>query len=105
MANERLPGLLETHPHLKDFLPYLDVLNKESGRGKVLVSCSFLEQQLEGVLRAFMRQNDSANSLVDGPNAPVGTFYTLSLLAPVDTALRLLTKRLCSPRIPQTNGC
>lgn len=79
MANERRAALLETHPHLKDFLPYLDVLNKESGRGKVLVSCSFLEQQLEAILRAFMRENDSASSLVEGPNAPVGSFYTLSI--------------------------
>jgi hypothetical protein len=34
--------LLKTHPHLKEFLPYLDLLNKESDRGKVLVSTGFL---------------------------------------------------------------
>jgi mannitol operon repressor len=67
--------LLKTHPHLKEFLPYLDLLNKESDRGKVLVSTGFLEQQLKEVLLAFMLPNDQAADLVGGHNAPLGSLW------------------------------
>lgn len=33
------------YPHLKDFIPFLDTHNAESSRGKVLVACSYLEEQ------------------------------------------------------------
>jgi hypothetical protein len=46
--------LLQRFPNLKDFVPYLEELNTESPRGKVLVSTGYLEQMLEEILRAFM---------------------------------------------------
>lgn len=61
-------------PHLKEFFPYLDLLHSESPRGQVLVSTSYLEEQLRRILLAFMRENRSAVELLDGANAPLGTF-------------------------------
>jgi mannitol operon repressor len=66
--------LLKTHPHLKNFLPWLDLLNKESARGRVLISTSFMEQQLKDILQAFMIENDGAASLFEAGNPPLGTF-------------------------------
>jgi mannitol operon repressor len=75
------------NPHLTKFWPYLEVLKKESERGKVLVSCGFLEEQLKEVLLAFMRDTTQSVDLVDGGNAPLGTFsariaatYSLGLI-------------------------
>lgn len=72
--NKQPRPLLETHPHLKDFIPWLDLLNKESGRGQVLISSGFLEQQLNDILQAFMVANSGTDTLFEGGNAPLGTF-------------------------------
>jgi mannitol operon repressor len=66
--------LLEKFPNLKDFVPYLEELNKESPRGKVLVSTGYLEQMLEDILRAFMLEVKTVDDLFEGGNAPLGTF-------------------------------
>ncbi|MET4806640.1 hypothetical protein [Limibacillus sp. MBR-115] len=62
------------NPHLEPFWPYLELLNKESDRGRVLISTGFLEQQLKDVLLAYMLEASQATDLVDGHNAPLGTF-------------------------------
>jgi hypothetical protein len=77
------------NPHLKEFLPYLDILNSESDRGKVLVSTGFLEEQLRQVLLAFMMENQSATELLDGANAPLGT---LSARVAACSALGLISE-------------
>ena len=46
--------LLDTHPNLKEFAPFLDDLNKESERGAVLISVSYLERQLKEIVSAFL---------------------------------------------------
>lgn len=63
-----------THPHLKEFLGFLDKLKAESERGAVLVSTGFLEEQLRQVLAAFLIEDKAAASLLEGSNAPLGTF-------------------------------
>lgn len=78
------------YPNLANFWPYLEVLNKESPRGKVLVSAGFLEQQLKEVLLAFMLQNAQAEELLEGANAPLGTFSSRTNTAFV---LGLITDR------------
>jgi hypothetical protein len=76
------------YPNLAKFWPYLDLLHKESDRGKVLISTGFIEQQLKEVLLGFMLENKTADELVDGTNAPLGTFsarisasYVLGLIS------------------------
>jgi mannitol operon repressor len=75
------------NPHLARFWPYYEILKKESDRGKVLVSCGFLEEQLKEILLAFMRDTTQSIDLLDGGNAPLGTFsaritaaYSLGLI-------------------------
>ena len=68
------PSLFETHPHLREFLPWLDLLNQESERGQVLISTGFLEQQLTDILKSFMIENSGSDTLFEGANAPLGTF-------------------------------
>jgi mannitol operon repressor len=75
MSDETKPRpILETHPHLKEFIPWLDLLNKESERGQVLISSGFMEQQLKDILQAFLIANSGADTLFEGANAPLGTF-------------------------------
>ena len=66
---------VETHPHLKEFFPFLDSLNKESERGAVLISASYLEGQLREIIAAFLCEMDASKKILgDGFNAPLGTF-------------------------------
>jgi len=76
------------NPHLKEFFPYLDELNRESPRGKVLISAGFLEEQLRKILLAFMVEKGEADDLVEGKNAPLASFaartsacYVLGLIS------------------------
>jgi len=61
-------------PHLKEFFPFLEALNKESARGRALISAGFLEEQLKRILLAFMLEGAKADELIEGANAPLGTF-------------------------------
>lgn len=76
------------YPHLAKFWPYLDLLHKESDRGKVLISTGFIEEQLKDVLQAFMLKGKVATELLTSANAPLGTFssrisacYALGLIS------------------------
>ncbi|MCS6267323.1 MAG: transcriptional regulator [Vampirovibrio sp.] len=73
-----------SHPHppyLKDFLGFLPELNKESERGRVLISCSYLDELMRLILLAFLVDNDSSKKLIEGFNAPLGTLSTRSSAA------------------------
>lgn len=92
---------IKQYPNLKDFLPYLDVLNKESGRGKVLISAGFLEEQLKQILLAFMLDTDEARELLEGGNAPLGSFsartnacYVLGLITESEHRDLVLMRRI-----------
>jgi mannitol operon repressor len=66
---ERAP-LEAAHPHLEEFFGFLPELNKESDRGRVLISCSYLDELMRRILLAFVIDQDSSVRLVDGFNAP-----------------------------------
>lgn len=66
--------LTETNPHLKDFVPFLDDLNKETARGAVLVAAAYLERQLGEIVASFVVEGRPAKDLLEGFNAPLGTF-------------------------------
>lgn len=65
---------LKDYPNLKEFLPFLDTHNSESPRGSVLVACSFLDEQLKEVISAFLIEDSDKAVLLEGFNAPIGTF-------------------------------
>ena len=77
---ERQP-LSESHPHLKDFLPFLDDLNKETARGAVLVAAAYLERQLGAIVASLLVEGRPAKNLLEGFNAPLGTFAARSAAA------------------------
>ncbi|WP_052316167.1 MltR family transcriptional regulator [Sinorhizobium fredii] len=64
------------HPHLKEFLEFLPELNKESDRGMVLIATSYLDELLKRVLLSFFREDRASEILVEGFNAPLGSFST-----------------------------
>lgn len=76
MAWMKIPNqeVLAKHPNLKEFLPFLDTHNAESPRGAVLVACSFLDEQLRSVIDAFLVEASDKAQLLEGFNAPLGTF-------------------------------
>ena len=80
--------LLDTHPNLKGFAPFLDDLNKESERGAVLISVSYLERQLKEIISAFLCEGDASERLLEGFNAPLGT---LAARAAAATAMGLIS--------------
>lgn len=89
------------NPHLKEFFPFLDELNKESPRGRVLISAGYLEEQLKRILLAFMVEDNRAEDLVEGPNAPLGTFsarttacYVLGLISENERDDLVLIRRI-----------
>jgi len=83
-------GLLASHPQLAEFWPFLDVLNGESPRGGVLVAASFIEGLLYRILDSFMLDGKAKLQVLDGFNAPAGTFSAKIALA---VALGLISER------------
>lgn len=79
----------DKNPHLKDFFPLLNQLNKESHRGAAVLSCSFIEDQLANIIRSFLIDTKEAEKLLEGFNAPLGT---LSSRATMAYTLGLITK-------------
>lgn len=78
------------HPHLKEFLSFLPELNKESDRGVVLIVTSFIDELMRRTLLAFFIESKASVALVEGFNAPLGTFSTRISAA---FALGLITDR------------
>jgi len=66
--------LAETQPHLKEFADYLEISASESHRGAVLISTSFLEEQLRKILLAFFMADKASLKLFEGGSPPLGTF-------------------------------
>lgn len=70
-----------SHPHLGEFFGFLPELNKESDRGRVLISCGYLDELMRRILMSFVIDRDSSQRLVEGFNAPLGTFITRTAAA------------------------
>lgn len=77
-------------PHLKDFLEFIPALNRESERGAVLISCSFLDALMGRILLACFVDRERTKRLLEGFNAPLGTFSTRVSAA---YALALISER------------
>jgi hypothetical protein len=84
------PPVAETHPHLREFFTFLPEANKESDRGLVLISMSFIDDLMRRILMAFLIEGRTSTALVEGFNAPLGTLSTRSSAA---YALGLISER------------
>lgn len=78
---QNMNDFLKEYPNLKDFYPFLGELNKESDRGKVLISCCYLEEQLGEIINAFLVRDGNTKELLFGFNAPLGSFSSRILMA------------------------
>ncbi|HEE5436354.1 TPA: transcriptional regulator [Acinetobacter baumannii] len=69
---------------------YIDNMTQDSDRGAVLSFSAALEDRLKEIILLFLRDCKSASELLDGFNAPLGTFSAKILMA---HALGLLTDK------------
>lgn len=64
----------ELLPEYKDLADFLKEFNDESDRGAVLTAGSYLDERLGEIISAFLIESRDAAELIDGFNAPLGTF-------------------------------
>ncbi|MEM6812240.1 MAG: hypothetical protein AAF549_07215 [Pseudomonadota bacterium] len=73
-TKEYLEMMEKKCPHLMDHLRYFEVLSEESDRGAILITASMLDETLKKLLLARFVEGESLNKLLNGFNAPIGTF-------------------------------
>ena len=64
----------QNEPEIIDLSKFFNLFNKESDRGAALIAASFLDNSLKEIIKAYLIDNKSSKELIDGFNAPVGTF-------------------------------
>lgn len=72
---------MRAEPEIKDLSEFLSEFNRESDRGAVLNAAAILDEWLGKILKSFLADNKSAESLTNGFNAPLGTFSSKVLAA------------------------
>ncbi|WP_233079168.1 hypothetical protein [Rheinheimera soli] len=65
---------MQQEPEMRDLSEFLNEFNKESDRGAALNAAAVLDDWLENILRSFFADNKSGKELINGFNAPLGTF-------------------------------
>ncbi len=80
----------EIHPHLKEFNKFLVELDRETERGAALISCAMMDDLLERCIQSFLIEHVDTGVLLEGFNAPLGSFSARILVA---FALGLLSER------------
>ncbi|NHN70156.1 transcriptional regulator [Pseudomonas fluorescens] len=65
---------MHTEPELKELSEFLSEFNKETDRGAVLNAAAVLDEWLLIILKEFLADNKSSADLLNGFNAPLGTF-------------------------------
>lgn len=71
-------------------MAFLDEFNKETARGAALTAAAMLDDILEKVLKAFLIEGKSAEAILEGFNAPLGT---LSARGAAAHAMGLISER------------
>ena len=68
-------------PELEDFGKFLEIFNKESDRGAVLIAASMMDDVLMKLLQSFFLDAPEVQQLLSGFNAPLGTLHSRLLAA------------------------
>ncbi len=71
----------ENRPEIIDLSKFLNLFNEESDRGATLIAASFLDDSLKEIISAFLIDNKSSKELIEGFNAPIGSFSSRIKLA------------------------
>jgi hypothetical protein len=66
--------LENAEPELRELIDFTSEFNKESDRGAVLVAGSRIDEVLKSILMGYLRTTKSTNELLEGINAPLGSF-------------------------------
>jgi len=64
----------EIEPEVAKLGEFLSTLNEESDRGAALASAAMLDETLKDILRSFLADVPARDDLLEGFNAPLGTF-------------------------------
>ncbi|MBI4662375.1 MAG: transcriptional regulator [Verrucomicrobia bacterium] len=64
----------DAEPEIRELARFSSEFNRESDRGAVLIAGSRLDEVLKAILLAFFRKTTTAEDLLEGFNAPLGTF-------------------------------
>jgi len=64
----------DERPEVLELADFLHEFNEESDRGMALVAASLLDERLKGIIEAFLLKGKVSSELVNGFNAPLGTF-------------------------------
>jgi mannitol operon repressor len=65
----------------REFVEFLVLLGKESERGAVVIAATLIDDLLGQTILAFLVDHKEAGRLLDGFNAPLGTFASRILAA------------------------
>ncbi len=65
---------MNPEPEIQELSEFLNEFNKETDRGAALNAASVLDEWLLNILKGFLADNKSSKDLLDGFNAPLGTF-------------------------------
>lgn len=71
----------EVNPKIDLFSKFLHVFQKETDRGASILAASMLDQKLKTILEEYLIDCKSTKQLLDGFNAPLGTFSSRQHLA------------------------
>jgi mannitol operon repressor len=72
--NEPKKAFDDAEPEILDLGRFTLEFNQESDRGAALIAAARIDEVLKAILFAFLRDTKSAQDLLDGFNAPLGTF-------------------------------
>ncbi|MDQ1639640.1 MAG: mannitol operon repressor [Pyrinomonadaceae bacterium] len=77
----RAENLADAPAEILELADFTREFNQESDRGAALVAASLLDERLKEILQAFFLQSKVSDELLNGYNAPVGTFSSRASLA------------------------
>ena len=75
---------------VKSISEFLKDFQAETDRGAALVGAAMVESRLERILRMLFQKSRSAKDLLEGANAPLGTFNSKTIIC---HALGLITDK------------
>jgi DNA-binding MltR family transcriptional regulator len=81
MADEKKDPWADAPPEILRLATFLNGFYKESDRGAVLMASSLLDEVLLSMLGAFLTDTHESRKLLEGFNAPLGTFHSRILAA------------------------
>lgn len=64
----------DAEPEILELAEFAQEFNRESDRGAALIAASLLDERLKGILQAFFLDSKVSYELLNGANAPLGTF-------------------------------